>query len=236
MGMVSAGSMVGFEGKLVQKQDVGQKYIQLVFSTTEGVRLSVSRNLRMAHSLTIGRTYRVKGTECLLGKKTYIREPVAIPIQDKKSFALSRRKIITIAAVMIIAAGATTFAAVSHRSSPAQTHAVKTASKDTAKPVTTAPAAAVAAQPSAVTPAASTPAPTTKKTSAKPAAQPVATKPAAASPAAQPTNSTAAETPAATQPSSPSTAQPAAETTTPPTTTDPPAETPSTDPPSPTDG
>jgi hypothetical protein len=101
----SAGSMTQFTGTLVGRQyKPGQKYIQLVFKTAEGLHLSITRNLQMVRSLSVGKTYHVKGEEFTLGKKQVIREPVAILVQPKLALRKRRYLIIT-GAVVLLAAG-----------------------------------------------------------------------------------------------------------------------------------
>jgi hypothetical protein len=82
----SADNMAGFTGVLVgRRYKAGQKYIQLAFNTTEGLRLSLSRNLRMVRALSMGKTYHVEGPEIILGEKVFIKEPVATLIQPRSS-------------------------------------------------------------------------------------------------------------------------------------------------------
>lgn len=74
-----------FTGVLVRRQyKPGQKYIQLVFETTEGLRLSISRNLRLVRSLSVGGTYKVIGPLYEIGDKTYVHEPTATLIRQEK--------------------------------------------------------------------------------------------------------------------------------------------------------
>lgn len=75
----TVGSVARFTGVLVRRhQEPGKKYAHLVFHTAEGVRLSISRNMQLVHSLAVGRSYDVKGKQYTLGSKTYIKEPKLI--------------------------------------------------------------------------------------------------------------------------------------------------------------
>jgi hypothetical protein len=97
----AADNMVDFTGVLVgRRYRPGQKYIQLVFNTTEGLRLSLSRNLQMVRSLSIGNTYRIKGTEYAFGEKIFIKEPTATLVQSEGSF-FGRHKILVLVAAAV---------------------------------------------------------------------------------------------------------------------------------------
>jgi hypothetical protein len=118
----SAGSMTQFTGTLVGRQyKPGQKYIQLVFKTAEGLHLSITRNLQMVRSLSVGNTYQVKGEIFTLGKKKVIREPVAILVQPqaKKAFYKRRSLIIVSAAVLLIGGSASAITLKPHSVTPA---------------------------------------------------------------------------------------------------------------------
>jgi hypothetical protein len=94
-GMVAnAGGMSDFTGVLVRRQyKSGQKYMQLLFKTAEGVKLTISRNPQLVRSLSEGRTYYVAGQEYKVGDKTVIHEPTAVLVQKK---ALQSKKLLII--------------------------------------------------------------------------------------------------------------------------------------------
>jgi cytoskeletal protein RodZ len=88
-----AGNITGFTGVLIRRHyKPGQRYIQLLFQTKKGLRLSISRNLQLVRSLSVGSTYRVKGQEYIVGEKTYIHEPTAALVKPKK--ILSKRRVL----------------------------------------------------------------------------------------------------------------------------------------------
>lgn len=73
---VTAGTMVGFTGVLVQRQHKpGHAYIQLVFRTANGVRLSATKNIEMVRGMVVGQTYVVEGREHRVGNKSFVHEP-----------------------------------------------------------------------------------------------------------------------------------------------------------------
>lgn len=81
---------VEFMGVLVDRQyKAGQKYVQLVFETAEGIRLSLSRNANMVHSLKVGFTYKVKSPERNIGQKRYVHEPTATLVSINKLSLIS---------------------------------------------------------------------------------------------------------------------------------------------------
>jgi hypothetical protein len=103
---VSAGSVASFTGVLVQRDyKPGQKYIQLVYHTAEGVRLSFSRNIDAVRSLTVGRTYQVKGREYNMGGKTFIHETSTKPVQDKPVFFKRRAFVLAIGIMLVSGVG-----------------------------------------------------------------------------------------------------------------------------------
>jgi hypothetical protein len=146
-----------FDGVLVQRQyKPGQKYVQLVFETAEGLRLSLSRNADLIRSLTVGTAYRVSGEEYSIGNKSYIHEPLAAPIPSKRQFFQSRALIIS--AVLVVAVGATSGVfLLNHGTSKHQLEAQNVSSQTppAAEPsaASQSPAAAAAATPTADTPA-----------------------------------------------------------------------------------
>ncbi|HEX8226686.1 MAG TPA: hypothetical protein VF572_02345 [Candidatus Saccharimonadales bacterium] len=94
--------MTNFTGVLVRRQfEPGQKYVQLVFETAEGMKLSLSRNLRMVRSLTIGREYHIKGHLNTVGGKTFVNEPLAMPVMVQPPIKAKRRPLKIVLAVVI---------------------------------------------------------------------------------------------------------------------------------------
>jgi cytoskeletal protein RodZ len=99
----SAGSVADFTGVLIRRQyKPGQKYIQLLFKNTEGLQLSLTRNIQLVRSLHEGQTYRVKGQEFIVGQKTVVHEPIATLVQPK---TVSRRWIFVLLAVFLTSGG-----------------------------------------------------------------------------------------------------------------------------------
>jgi cytoskeletal protein RodZ len=134
---------VEFMGVLVDRQYAsGQKYVQLVFETAEGIRLSLSRNINLVRSLSLGSTYKVKGSERTVGQKRYIHEPTAMLVPDNKLSLISKhRKVLIPVAIGLIVVlsgvGVLTYAANSTNTNNQPTvHTKKPASKST--PITTA--------------------------------------------------------------------------------------------------
>ena len=85
MSTTTAG-VAGFTGVLVGRQyQRGQKYVQLVFQTREGRRLSLSRNAQMVRSLTPGNVYAVRGQERSIGARRYIYEPTTRLIETQRA-------------------------------------------------------------------------------------------------------------------------------------------------------
>ncbi|HSX45960.1 MAG TPA: hypothetical protein VLG27_03085 [Candidatus Saccharimonadia bacterium] len=100
----SAENIADFQGVLVRRQyKPGQKYIQLVFKTAEGFRVSLSRNLRMVSSMSVGNTYHIKGPELVLGDKMVVREPVAIPVRQLGFVARHKKLFIILFAGVFVA-------------------------------------------------------------------------------------------------------------------------------------
>ncbi|HSX46288.1 MAG TPA: hypothetical protein VLG27_04810, partial [Candidatus Saccharimonadia bacterium] len=101
--------MANFTGVLVRRQyKPGQKYIQLVFETAGGLQLSLSRNLKLVRSLSVGNTYRIEGPEYALGDKTYVHEPTALPVNvtPKSARRLNPLLVVLMALVAVGLAGA----------------------------------------------------------------------------------------------------------------------------------
>lgn len=153
---------VEFNGVLVDRQFTsGQRCAQLVFETAEGVRLSISRNIAMARSLSIGLTYKVKGPEYSIGEKHYIHEPTATLVPAEKSSLLSKRYKVLIPvtiSLVVVLGGVGTFAFASQGTGTSgqptaseQKPAVKSASKtasSTNTPTTTEQSASETTEPS----------------------------------------------------------------------------------------
>jgi len=103
-------NMADFTGVLVgRRYKPGQKYIQLVFKTTEGLKLSLSRNLQMVRSLNMGMMYHVEGRQYQMGQKLFIHEPVATLVQPKDKTFVFRHKIVFPAVVVVSIVGAAGF-------------------------------------------------------------------------------------------------------------------------------
>ena len=142
---------VEFMGVLIDRQyRTGQKYVQLVFETAEGIRLSVSRNINLIRSLQLGSTYQVTGSERTVGQKRYIHEPTAVLVPENKFSLISKHyKILVPAAiglvVLLSGVGVLTYAAQSDNNAsdlPA-TRTEKPAPKSTPKTVTSTPSASI---------------------------------------------------------------------------------------------
>jgi hypothetical protein len=98
-------NMAAFTGTLVgRRYKPGQKYIQLVFKTAEGLRLSLTRDLQTVRLLNVGQKYYIEGPEYVHGQKTFIYEPKASPVQTKSGF-VTRRKALAVGVVLITIAG-----------------------------------------------------------------------------------------------------------------------------------
>jgi hypothetical protein len=231
---VSAENSASFMGTLVQRQyEPGQKYVQLVFETAEGMRLSLSRNVRMVRSLVIGQTYKVRGTERALGQKKYLHEPVAVPVSVKTSFS-KRHKLAIILPIVIVlglaSASALAYAAfgVPHAKPVVQqkVEAKKTQVPDS--PNTGATPAATATPVQSAAPPTSTPknTPSTAPKTTTPVTSPAIT-PTAPVTDTQTTPTSATPAPVDTIPTTPTTTDPPVDTTPPaatPPVTDPPVD------------
>jgi hypothetical protein len=198
----AADNLTGFTGVLVgRRYRPGQKYIQLVFKTTEGLKLSLSRNLQMVRSLSVGNTYHVEGAEYVLGKKVVIKEPTANLVQSKGSF-FGRHKVLVSVMVALTITSAAGIVLISKPSSANRSEtnnqSTNTQSKQPAKDTNNANKALSATSPGAEN---QTPAPPSSTTTVKKTAS---TK----------TNVRAASTPAAAQPVASPLSQPAPTTTT----------------------
>jgi hypothetical protein len=111
-----AGDVADFTGVLVRRQyKKGEKYVHLFFQTTEGVRLSVTRNLHLVGSLSEGHTYRVSGQEYILGQKKLVHEPTATLINSKSWF---RNRLLIIVPILVLLIGGTTSALLLKKNDP----------------------------------------------------------------------------------------------------------------------
>jgi hypothetical protein len=101
-----ARNMSDFTGVLVRRQyKPGEKYIQLLFKTSDGLKLSISRNPQMVSSLNEGQTYHVEGQQFNIGQKTIIHEPKATLLKTEPGFFKKNKWFIasTVIAVVIVA-------------------------------------------------------------------------------------------------------------------------------------
>jgi hypothetical protein len=98
-------NMAAFTGTLIgRRYKPGQKYIQLVFKTAEGLRLSLTRDLQTVRLLNVGQKYYIEGPQYVHGQKTFIYEPKASPVQTKTGL-VTRRKALVAGLVLIAIAG-----------------------------------------------------------------------------------------------------------------------------------
>ena len=178
-------TIADFNGVLVQRHyTAGQRYMQLVFHTAEGVTLSISRNIQAMKSLTIGQTYHVKGKLYTRGDKTFVQDPTATPVVAKSGLAHRHRLFLSVLVLGIGLAGVGSVYALSSPSSSAnkQASAARTAAPKspanvrTASATTPEKAAATAEQP------AQTPPPPTTYVQPKRTSVPAIPKPQAAAP------------------------------------------------------
>lgn len=107
---MSTGNVASFTGVLVSRHyKPGQKYVQFVFQTAEGIRLSLSRNAQMVRTLDIGQKYSVEGQEYAVGKKTFVHEPTTLPIQTRAKTSFGKgafdSRLIIAAAILVPVAG-----------------------------------------------------------------------------------------------------------------------------------
>ena len=153
-----------FTGVLVRRDyKPGQDYVQLIFKGAHETKLSISKNIMLMKSLTIGEKYRLVGREYKYGSKSYIREPKAIPLSAPKS--TSRKKILLIASIATVLATLTSgvaYAALQNGTAAPSTPAVNQQAADNKSdvlPATTeestanTPVATPETSPSTITPA-----------------------------------------------------------------------------------
>jgi cytoskeletal protein RodZ len=101
----SAHNISTFTGILVgRRYKPGQKYIQLVFKTAEGLRLSLTRDLQTVRQLTMGQTYQIEGNEYIQGQKSFIYEPKASLVQPRAK-SLKKRKIVIASVILLVIGG-----------------------------------------------------------------------------------------------------------------------------------
>jgi hypothetical protein len=125
----AADNMSDFTGVLVKRQyKPGQKYIQLLFQTSDGPKLSISRNPKMVQSLSEGQTYRVEGQEYTIGERSVIKEPSATLVEANRGFIKWNIKFIIAGVALLVILGATYAILVKSPTSSA-TNAVPTKSK-----------------------------------------------------------------------------------------------------------
>jgi hypothetical protein len=223
----SSQELADFTGVLVQRQyKPGQKYIQLVFKTAEGLQLSLSRNLEMVRSLSVGNTYHVRGQQHTLGRKQYIHEPVAVPITVRPSFLRHHRRVLAATAVclVIVSGSGTAFMLAHSPASPKPSASSANVAKPqiiTVKPTVT-PVAAAATQTTPTPPVVKSTKATTSKIVAK-ATTPAAGTTSTPQSASQSTAPTTPQAPAEDPPAQPETppADPVVQTPPDPTPVDP---------------
>lgn len=177
---MSVGSIANFTGTLVEAhQKPGNKYMQLVFHTAEGIKLSISRNGAMVRSLKVGEKYHVKGKVMRFGTKTYINEPTAILV---KAAQASRKKRIVLCIVLgvVMSASAAAFA---NTRGPAGVNTPESQSDTAGTSQPAAPVAQPAPAPAAVSQPAPTPAPSAVRPASSTATKRTTTPAAVSSPA-----------------------------------------------------
>jgi hypothetical protein len=99
-----------FNGVLVERHyKPGEKYIQLVFKTSEGLKLSLSRNLKMVQRLKVGHSYNVKGPQYTVGEKSFVQDPIATlilkEVTKKAETNINRRFIYTVLSILVLIVG-----------------------------------------------------------------------------------------------------------------------------------
>ncbi|HSH17808.1 MAG TPA: hypothetical protein VK978_00340 [Candidatus Saccharimonadales bacterium] len=236
---MSVGDTASFTGVLVKTQHLpGRKYVQLAFHTAEGIKLSVSRNAAMVHSLTIGEKYLVKGTVRKLGEKLYIHEPATSLIVAQAGLLRRPSTLIILGAILLLTCGGGAAFALSQDTTTINAASPKGAStpKETAKktPVASEKAATAITESSAApVPASNNPTTIRSTTSTSRRTQP------AAAPSTTPTATPIAPVPTSNVVTEPvvEDLKPSVETPGPTTIQDPPvAEKPSVDKPLPSNG
>jgi hypothetical protein len=202
---IAAQGAASFTGLLVRRQyRPGQKYIQLLFETSEGLWLTLTRDVQLVRDLIPGQAYEVQGPVHAIGNKHYVHEPSVVPVDEAALAAASAqssviarhpRLMLTGAALVVILLAGTVVALASHKDVHSNTtngsattstgiqmsqpavmgDSVQAA--DTSTGVTT-----DSTTTPATTPAATSPTGTTPQTTKPPASTPVVTEPPAATP------------------------------------------------------
>lgn len=215
-------------GKLIRLHyKAGDPYVQLVFKTSRGPMLALSRNARMVKSLIVGKTYSVRGEKHSSGNKTYITNPLATrtimqPFTMRKKASLA----FGLASMAVVGTFLTASALHSETSGSAAstqqnttTSAQNSTSSDTTNEVT---GSSTINTPAAVQPTTSAPVSTTKKPTV-PTKAPQTTPPANTNPATPvPTETLPEQLPPLTEtPPAATNPEPQPEETPPPTPTEP---------------
>jgi hypothetical protein len=176
----STDSSADFTGVFIKWQyHPGQKYVQLLFETASGMRLSLSRNRHFFRSLTVGRSYRIKGKEYSVGGKTYVHEPTAIPLEAAVARSGRGKKFFVFFILVVLAGAASAYFVAGQQTSQANiTETKKTISTKAAPQAnltsSKVPAAAPVtspAVPAAAAPVAASKPPTKKTAISAPTAQ-----------------------------------------------------------------
>ncbi len=138
---VSVGNYTRFTGVLVRRKYwQSHKSFQLVFKTAGGLRLSITGNPRLVKSLTVGETYKVEGTEVQLGKKSFIKDPIATLVVPSVSFFRRNIWAISIVSTLVFATGtasAYSIATQDHAEQPAVTTETEETTDASVESVTT---------------------------------------------------------------------------------------------------
>jgi cytoskeletal protein RodZ len=115
----TADSFVNFAGTLVKRQhQPGQKYVQLLFKTADGLKLSLTRNANTVRILKEGESYNISGREKIKDGKSYIDEPTVRRIETTRSRFASKKVIIIGAVVLALVLALILFFALSNNSHP----------------------------------------------------------------------------------------------------------------------
>jgi hypothetical protein len=110
----TAGDMSSFTGTLLRRQyKPGQKYIQLLFKTPQGVKLALTRDPKMVETLSEGKIYKVEGQDFIIGDKKAVQDPVVAPIQPG-IFSKKRAIVLSVAMFLILGVSAYAFFPAKH--------------------------------------------------------------------------------------------------------------------------
>jgi hypothetical protein len=130
---VPTDNMTAFNGVLIERQyQPGQRYVQLVFETADGLRLTLTRNADLVRDLVVGSAYYVEGNEYTIGNKTFVHEPVAMLLPTKKSFF--GKRLLVSAAVLLLAVGVVSSVFMFGHGGDAKAPDTKNASSQTPQP------------------------------------------------------------------------------------------------------